>query len=122
MSITKEEYSNFITEIENIGTQPEFKLLFNKTIKSLRLFSTASEILKPVKEAYDHNFIDICARYGLDTNEIQKQLDEAWSNRSIISKIPSISGGNILKLTFGKYLKKSIAIAESVLQKGTVGI
>ncbi|QNO13288.1 hypothetical protein HYG86_00080 [Alkalicella caledoniensis] len=122
MTFSKKEYRNYITEIENIGAQPEFKLLFNKTIKSLRLFSTASEILKPVKEAYDHNFIDISSRYGLNTDEVKKKLDDAWNSRSIISKIPSISGGNILKLTFGKYLKMTIAIAEKALQEGTAGI
>lgn len=112
MSFTITEYRQFITEIKYLAKQKEHSGILNKVKKSFVFWSSAKNILHDAKEAYNYTFINICNKYGLNTDEIYKELDKAWENGNRLAKIPTLTGPSLLQCTLYEYKKKSLEIAE----------
>lgn len=117
MSFTLTEYRQFITEIKYLTKQKEHSGFLNKIKKSFIVWSNAKKILNDSKDAYNYTFINICEKYGLNTDEIYEDLDLAWENGNKLANIPTLTGISLLQYTFYEYKKKTITIAEKHARK-----
>lgn len=113
MSLTITEYRQFITETKFLTKQKEYCGFLNKYKLSFRISSNPKTVLHDTKESYNYTFINICNKYGFDTDEIYKDLDKAWNNGPKIADIPTMVGAGTLQYVFYEYKKKTLEIAEN---------
>ena len=73
----KNDYRQFITEIEYVGKDKKFCGIVDKIGKSLSLKS-AENILKDKKKAYDFMIINLFNKYRIDKSDLCDDLDSIW--------------------------------------------
>ncbi len=77
----KNDYRQFITEIEYVGKDKKFSGIVDKIGKSLSLKS-ADNILKDKKKAYDFMIINLFNKYRIDKSDLCDALDSIWEEVS----------------------------------------
>ncbi|CBH21394.1 protein of unknown function [Acetoanaerobium sticklandii] len=75
--MTKNEYRQFITEIEFVGKDKKFSGIIDKIGKSMS-FKSANKILGDKKKAYDFMIINLFSKYRIDKPDLCDDLDKIW--------------------------------------------
>ncbi|MGM0411417.1 MAG: hypothetical protein ACQEQF_11745 [Bacillota bacterium] len=84
--LSKEDYRQFITEIEFLGKEKEFSSGIIDEIKSLKSIinlKNKTKVLEKKRKAYDYAFIKIFQKYSIPYDNIYEELDKLWRKNQI---------------------------------------